>query len=458
MSTSSVQKTKATWTPALHEIFVDLCLEQTLKGNKPGTHFTKEGWRNIVDRFQKRTGSRYDKKQIKNHWDITQKQWKTWYRLIGDNSMRWDPETYTFGASDEDWTNYLEANPEAAQYQHQKLQHADKLKVIFDSTVDSEYMQTPPRCKRQSDSSMTFQLLAKEPVTAELCRKKELYSPVRLYSPHGRRIASELSTSASSLSRDKATWTPACHEIFVDRCLEETLKGNRPGTHFTKEAWRIIVESFNEKAGVSYNRIQIKNHWDATKEQWRIWCKLVNTSSMKWDPVNSKFGASDEDWVNFIQANPEAAQFWSKEMHHADKLEIIFDETMNAGETDPPVQCRRLNDSSTMSILHVGKQGTAKPARKTEHHNDTLESMTAVTIQKSPAILQPTHEKLRYSIGECIESLDGMEEVEPGNELYLFALDVFLKKEYREIFLQLKKSGIRIAWLQRLQYVGPSLQ
>ncbi|XWS56668.1 hypothetical protein CRYUN_Cryun09bG0105500 [Craigia yunnanensis] len=175
---------------------------------------------------------------------------------------------------------------------------------------------------------------------------------------------------------------------------------------------------------------------------------------MKWDPVNSQFGASEEDWVNYIQANPEAAQLQLKEMQHADKLEI-FDGTMNAGEIDPPIQWRRLNDSSTMSIFHVGEQGTAKPARKTEHHNDTLESRTAVTIQKSPIILQPAHGKLRYSIGECIECLDEME-VEPGSELYLFALDVFLKKEYREIFLQLKKSSIRIAWLQRLQSVGPS--
>ncbi|XWS56667.1 hypothetical protein CRYUN_Cryun09bG0105400 [Craigia yunnanensis] len=188
--------------------------------------------------------------------------WVCYMRLIGDSSMRWDPETYTLGASDEDWTNYLElyhndfitGKPEAAQYRHQKLQHADKLKVIFNSTVDAEYMQTSPRRKRQSDSSMTFQLLAKEPVTAELYRKEELYSPVRLYSLHGRRIASDLSTSASSLSRDKATWTPAFHEIFVDRCLEETLKGNKPGTHFTKESWRSIVGSFNEKAGVSYIR------------------------------------------------------------------------------------------------------------------------------------------------------------------------------------------------------------
>ena len=52
-------------------------------------------------------------------------------------------------------------------------------------------------------------------------------------------------------------------------------------------------------------------------------------------------------------------------MKHADKLEIIFDRTMNAGEIDPPIQCRRLNDSSTMLILHVGEQGTTKPARKT---------------------------------------------------------------------------------------------
>lgn len=105
---SSTPKTKANWIPAFHEIFIDLCLEQTLKGNKPGTHFTKEGWRNIVESFYKKTGLSYDKKQMKNHWDSTKEQWKVWCKLIDASFMKWNPERNTFGASGEDWTYYIQ--------------------------------------------------------------------------------------------------------------------------------------------------------------------------------------------------------------------------------------------------------------------------------------------------------------------------------------------------------------
>ena len=103
----STPTSKATWTPAYHKIFVDLCLGETLKGNKPGTHFTKEGWRNIVGSFHAKTGVRYDKRQVKNHYDSTRKQWKVWAKLTADSSMKWDPETNEFGASEEDWSNYI---------------------------------------------------------------------------------------------------------------------------------------------------------------------------------------------------------------------------------------------------------------------------------------------------------------------------------------------------------------
>ena len=107
MSTST---SKAKWTPANHKIFIDLCLEETLKGNKPGTHFTKEGWRNIMGSFCAKTGVRYDRKQIKNHWDATRKQWMSWVKLIGDSSMKWNPETNEFGATEEDWRNYIKVS------------------------------------------------------------------------------------------------------------------------------------------------------------------------------------------------------------------------------------------------------------------------------------------------------------------------------------------------------------
>lgn len=63
----------------------------------------------------------------------------------------------------------------------------------------------------------------------------------------------------------------------------------------------------------------------------------------------------------------------------------------------------------------------------------------AKRIRESPLALAKHYE---YTIGECIERLDSLEEVEQGSDLYLFSLDVFLRREYREIFLQLKKPSL----------------
>lgn len=104
-------------------------------------------------------------------------------------------------------------------------------------------------------------------------------------------------------STPKANWTPAYHETFVDLCVEETLKGNKPGSHFTREGWNNLVESFYEKVGLKYDKLQMKNHWDGTKRQWQIWLKLIGEGSLKWDPTAKKFCASVEDWANYIKVH-----------------------------------------------------------------------------------------------------------------------------------------------------------
>ncbi|KAI9157448.1 hypothetical protein LWI28_022727 [Acer negundo] len=481
MSSSSTSKAKASWTPAFHEIFIDICLDQKLKGNKPGTHFTKEGWRNIIESFYDKTGLRYEKKQMKNHWDSSKEQWKVWCKLIEASSMKWDPKTSTFGASDEEWTNFIQANPETAQFRFKELQNTDKLNIIFNDTINSGDTEVPTQRKRQNVSSATSLLHTKGPSTGKAPgQNKSPSDAVVVFSRHDRQPASEQRTTHS---KPKATWTPGLHEIFVDICIDETLKGNKPGTHFTKEGWRNIVESFQERTGLKFDRIQLKNHWDLTKEQWKIWCKLIDTSHMKWDPNSNKFGATEEDWENYIKANPEAVQFRYKELQSTEKLEIIFDRIINTGEIDHTTQRRKLNDDSTSprfhtnkpdtmmldrksrrlddspttSFLNIDEQGTAELDSRTEHLYD-VESGSAVTIQRSFLTFQPTQSKLNYSIGECIECLDRMEEVEQGSSLYLFALDLFLKKEYREIFLQLKNPNVRMAWLRRLQSFSPPLE
>lgn len=164
---------------------------------------------------------------------------------------------------------------------------------------------------------------------------------------------------------------------------------------------------------------------------------------------------------SLLQENSEAAQFRNTELQCADKLQIIFDGTTIIGETEPPPQRRKCNHDSTAAMLHMKQSGTAKPVGMIQHLAIPVESRTPVIHNQKSTGNVPSSIQSKfsfYSIGECIDCLDAMDEVEQGSELYLFALDVFLKKEYREIFLHIKQASVRISWLQRLQSVGQPLQ
>lgn len=169
MASSSTLK-KAIWTHAHHKIFIDLCLEQTFEGNKPGTHFNKLGWRNIVHLFYEKTGLHYDKTQMKNHWDMTKAQWKAWTKLIGDSNMKWDPITNKFGATVEDWENYIQVCNRAVYLFHLAHMHM--------RTHTHTLLLITEICHRQTQKLQNFSLRNSSSRTnwkaslMELCRLK----------------------------------------------------------------------------------------------------------------------------------------------------------------------------------------------------------------------------------------------------------------------------------------------
>ncbi|MFQ6624927.1 hypothetical protein Gotur_003990 [Gossypium turneri] len=85
MSTSAVEvsgeKVKAMWDKRLTEIFCNICIKEILKGNRPGTHFTKDGWLKIMTNFEKETGE--------------------------DTGLGWNPIKRTVDASDDWWESML---------------------------------------------------------------------------------------------------------------------------------------------------------------------------------------------------------------------------------------------------------------------------------------------------------------------------------------------------------------
>ncbi|KAK9033686.1 hypothetical protein V6N11_049872 [Hibiscus sabdariffa] len=111
------EKVKAVWDRRLTVIFCDICIKEILNGNRPGTHFKKEGWIKIVKNFENETGKPYTLRQLKNRWDLLKKEWKLWKKLKEkDTGLGWDHMKGTIDASEDWWESRLKMVPEAQRF------------------------------------------------------------------------------------------------------------------------------------------------------------------------------------------------------------------------------------------------------------------------------------------------------------------------------------------------------
>ncbi|KAK8957665.1 hypothetical protein KSP39_PZI001098 [Platanthera zijinensis] len=90
----------ATWEQNNVIFFCDLCIKEIELGNRPTTHFSRDGWNNLMNKFCERTGKSYDQKQMKNKWDQLKKEWKLWRELKqGETGLGWNSTRKTIDAS-----------------------------------------------------------------------------------------------------------------------------------------------------------------------------------------------------------------------------------------------------------------------------------------------------------------------------------------------------------------------
>ncbi|CAE5989742.1 unnamed protein product [Arabidopsis arenosa] len=289
----------------------------------------------ILEAFKEMKGVRFTIDQLMNHWDTMIKQWEIWCRLVQCIYMKWDPHTNTFGASDQEWANYLEMNPEAGQYRCNPPLFLKKLEIIFAGiNLDGEGTSSGSKMK-------------------QLCEHRDEVNDTG--------YKSKLSASDIAILR-RFKWPPSSHAIFVDVCFQEYLKGNRPirrNQIYTKEAWKMILEEINRITGLRYTHKQLENHFDLTRKSWKNWCKTIASPIMKWDANTRKFGATEEDWDKYLKVNKKAGVFKRRHIPHVDKLATIFKELVvypnepgtgsdnRADDAEPTPLIRSDSDSSS---------------------------------------------------------------------------------------------------------------
>jgi hypothetical protein len=62
------------WIEKMLEDYLDICITEIHAGNRLGTHFHKTRWKNVINKFNKKTGKQYCYKQLKNKCDSLKKE------------------------------------------------------------------------------------------------------------------------------------------------------------------------------------------------------------------------------------------------------------------------------------------------------------------------------------------------------------------------------------------------
>ena len=111
-----------------------------------------------------------------------------------------------------------------------------------------------------------------------------------------------MAKKGASSSNPVATWNAHNISIFCDLCIKEVEAGHRPGTHFDKEGYANIRANFKAETGHDYEKKQLKNKWDALKNEWKLWKELVGKETgLGWNSSKGTVDASEEWWNNKIQ-------------------------------------------------------------------------------------------------------------------------------------------------------------
>ncbi|XVF48251.1 hypothetical protein PTKIN_Ptkin03bG0175100 [Pterospermum kingtungense] len=128
------------WTPTMERYFIDLMLEQMHRGNRIGHTFNKQAWTDMLNVFNAKFGSQYDKDVLKSRYTNLWKQFNDVKNLLGQSGFSWDESRQMVVADDYVWNAYIKAHPDAQFYKTKALLNFSDLCFIYAyTTADGRY-------------------------------------------------------------------------------------------------------------------------------------------------------------------------------------------------------------------------------------------------------------------------------------------------------------------------------
>nr|KJB10594.1 hypothetical protein B456_001G209600 [Gossypium raimondii] len=201
-------------------------------------------------------------------------------------------------------------------------------------------------------------------------------------------------------------------------------KGNRPGTHFTKDGWLKIMINVEKETCMAYSQRQLKNRWDALKKEWKAWKKIKgrDTSDKARAPSSGTLRSDFfEDVDNEI---PEK----NKEENLRNDVHILNDVHIDGNKKKrktPEISTSHFKTGRKKSSKQIGE--ATRLSRQREKLCNAADNMSQATSSLTP-IMDP------YEVPEA-------------SPLFFFSLKLLLNKDKRIMFSSINPK-IRALWLK----------
>ncbi|KAL4580225.1 hypothetical protein LXL04_016410 [Taraxacum kok-saghyz] len=205
-----------------------------------------------------------------------------------------------------------------------------------------------------------------------------------------------------NITKPKLVWDNATVLMFLELALLELTKGNRPGSHFTKEGWSNLELGMKQKTGKVYTQKQVKNKWENLKKDWKIYDRLTRRES--------GIGGTR----SLLDASPE---WWEEKIRVTTSLFFRSFPTPSFGKRKKGKDVG--NDPSNKS----------KISNFEEELDVVLEALSSKSTQNIPP---PNPIPTLLDSMKIVVTFPGFSE---GSRAYSEALRLFIKKEKREAFM-----------------------
>ncbi|KAK9715292.1 hypothetical protein RND81_06G155100 [Saponaria officinalis] len=286
------------------------------------------------------------------------------------------------------------------------------------------------------------------------------------------------------MKKEKAIWDHLTTKIFCEVCAEEVHARNRPNTHFSKIGWDNVVNKFQRRTKRKYDQKQLKNKWESLKNQYKAWNQLLGTETgLGWDHDKETVDADDAWWEEKVKVNPGIASFRHGGIENLTEMEIMFSKTFATGngsfnpyivnDTEDDEGYDAINEEFNDTL--VGDETHGEFENMDGHEKKRKENIlvgrighmsykgkkskvsTALMMQSQldricnvmeTTVANTKNDQFGYSISECIAVLKKIPSIEPKSELFMLGTRLFVKREYREIFIALEEDDIRVNWLE----------